>query len=414
LSVSTHAGRRGSGRIIQRYLLALTAKPFAATLLIVLPALLLERLLRLFDLIATEDVPAASVGRMLVDLVPHYLGLALPAALFIGIHFVIARLSAENQLEAMQNAGLSLLWISRPFILLGMVAAVGGFGLYGYVQPLSRYAYRAAYQAATQGTWNAVIPPGEIIRVSPNLIVSADRSDRATGLLSHVFVYQHEADGKEKVTTSRTGMLELSDDGTQVVLRLDNGEQMTVLPDNRIDTVTSTTTTMHHPFVLHIAGFRGRGADEREMTMGELWFARHHPNPPEPDRRLDGEFHGRLVRALSLAVLPLLAVSIGLAAKRARRQYGIAVGVVILVLYNQSIELAAALGTAGITDPRVPLWGAFLLFTVFCVWMFRRAGSHTSEGPFDGIFDFLERMTDGIQRGWRRLSPMRRRSLRPS
>jgi lipopolysaccharide export system permease protein len=249
--------RRGAGRTIPRYLLVLTARPFMATLLIVLPALLIERLLRLFDLVASTDAPAGSVGRMLIDLVPHYLGLALPAALFIGIHFVIARLSADNELEAMQNAGLSLAWISRPFLLLGAIAAFGGFGLYGYLEPLSRYAYRAAYQTATEGTWSGVIPPGQIIQVSKNLIVTADASDQATGALSHVFVYQRQSDGKEKLTTGRSGTLDLSEDGTQVVLSLKNGKQMDVLSDNRIDTVSSDSTTMHHPFLLHFATFRG-------------------------------------------------------------------------------------------------------------------------------------------------------------
>jgi len=403
--------RRGAGRTIPRYLVVLTLRPFAATLLIVLPALLIERLLRLFNLIASADAPAGSVGRMMVDLLPHYLGLALPAALFLGVYFVIARLSAGNELEAMQNAGLSLAWISRPFLILGTIAALGSFGLYGYLEPLSRYAYNAAFDTATEGNWGGLIPPGQVIQVSKNLIVTADASDPATGELSHVFVYQREAGGKEKLTTGRSGTLLLSEDGSQVMLTVRNGEQMEVLPDNRINTVSSDSTTMHHPFLMRFAAYRARGTDEREMTMGELWRERNSPHPPEPVRTLDGEFHSRLVRSLSLVELPLLAISIGLAAKRARRQYGIVVGVIILVLYDHAVELAQAIGTAGLVDPRVPLWGCFLLFTVFCLWMFRRAVRHTSEGPFDRIFDLLEQGSDGVLRAWRRLFPGRRRKI---
>jgi lipopolysaccharide export system permease protein len=403
--------KRGTGRTIPRYLLGLTARPFAATLLIVLPALLIERLLRLFDLIASADAPAGSVGRMMVDLVPHYLGLALPAALFIGIYFVIARLSADNELEAMQNAGLSLAWISRPFMLLGTIAAIGSFGLYGYLEPLSRYAYNAAYQAATEGTWNGVIPPGEIIHVSRNLIVTADGSDAATGTVNHVFVYQRQPGGTEKLTTARSGALTLSDDGRQVFLDLKDGEQMEVLPDNRIDSVSSTGTTLHHPFLMRFPAYRARGTDEREMTMAELWRERNSPHPPEPVPVLDGEIHARLVRSLSLLDLPLLAISIGLAAKRARRPYGIVVGTIILVLYDHAVEFAQAVGTAGLMDPRALLWGCFLLFTVFCLWMFRRAVRHTSEGPFDGIFDLFERAADRVLGAWRRVPPGRDRKM---
>jgi lipopolysaccharide export system permease protein len=401
----------GAGRTIPRYLLKLTAGPFVATLLVVLPALLIERLLRLFDLIASTDAPAGSVGLMMVDLVPHYLGLALPAALFIGIYFVIARLSADNELEAMQNAGLSLVWISRPFLLMGIIAAIGSFGLYGYLEPLSRYAYNAAFQAATEGTWNGVVPPGQIIQISKNLIVTADASDRATGRLSHVFVYQRGTGGAEKLTTGRSGTLTLSDDGSQIMLSVENGEQMEVLPDNRITTVSSQSTTLHHAFLLRVASFRRRESDEREMTTGELWQVLNGPRPPRPAWPLVGELHSRLVRSLSLVELPLLAISIGLAAKRARRQYGIVVGFIILVLYDHAVELAQAVGSAGLLDPRAPLWGCFLLFTVFCLWMFRRAVRHTSEGPFDAVFEMIERASDRILSIGRRLLTRRRRQI---
>ena len=404
--------KRGSGRTISRYLLALTARPFSATLLIVLPALLIERLLRLFDLIATDDAPAGSVGRMVVDLVPHYLGQALPAALFIGIHVVVARLSADSELEAMQNAGLSLAWICRPFLFLGVVGAVIGFGLYGYLEPLSRYGYHVAYQTATEGTWSGTIPPGQIIQVSKNLIVTADASDPETGAMSHVFVYQRLPDGRERLTTGRSGTLLLSDDRTQVMLSLKSGEQMDLLPDNRIDSLSSDSTTMHRPFLLNFPAFRARGSDEQEMTMGELWRARNSPHPPQPVRRLDGELHSRIIRSLALVLLPLLAVSIGLAAKRARRPYGLVVGVIILVLFDHAVELAQAVGSAGLMDPRPPLWGCFLLFLIFCLWMFRRAVRNTSEGPFDRIFDRLGQATDLVLRAGRRLSPARRPKLR--
>ena len=404
--------RRGSGRTISRYLLALTARPFAATLLIVLPALLIERLLRLFDLIATDDAPAGSVGRMVVDLVPHYLGQALPAALFIGIHVVIARLSADSELEAMQNAGLSLAWICRPFMLLGVLGAIVGFGLYGYLEPLSRYGYHVAYQTATEGTWSGTIPPGQIIQVSKNLIVTADTSDPATGVVSHVFVYQREPNGDEKLTTGRSGTLQLSDDRSQVTLSLKDGLQMDISRDNRIESLSSESTTMRHPFLMSFAAFRARGGDEQEMTMGELWRARNSPHPPQPVRRLDGELHSRIIRSLSLVLLPLLAVSIGLAAKRARRQYGLVVGVIILVLFDHAVELAQAVGSAGLMDPRPPLWGCFLLFLTFCLWMFRRAVRNTSEGPFDRIFDWLGQATDWLLGAGRRALPGRRPKLR--
>ncbi len=388
-----------SGWTIQRYILLLTAKPFFGTLLVVVPALLLERLLRLFDLIAQNSVPADSVVRMLLDLVPHYLGQALPVALFVGIHAVVSRLNASNELDAMQNAGLSLAWISRPFIFIGLLAALGGFGLYGYLEPLSRYAYRVGLEVATQGGWNAILLAGQITPISANLVVEADGS-QADGRLRRVFIYQRRPDGSELASTGRGGQLELVA-GPKLVLRIDRGAQLQVDPDGSITTLTAADTITQRPYVLPLVAYPARGLDEREMTLGELWAARNSRHPPQPRRRLDGALHSRVILALSYLVIPFLAVPFGLAAKRTSHAYGIVIGVLILILYLHAVQLAAALGTANLIDPRFLLWAVFVLFSVFCLLIFRRANRRSSEGPLDALFASIETAVTRIRRRWR-------------
>lgn len=390
------------GGTVGRYLLASLVRPFAATLLIVLPALLLERLLRLFGLVATQDVPAASVVRMLVDLVPFYLGLALPAALFIGIYFVVAGLDGGREIDAMRNAGFSLAWIGRPFMLIGVLVALAGFGLYGYVQPYARYAYRAAFVAATTGSWNGTIPPGEITRVSRNLLVTTDRSDPVTGRLEHVFIYQRQANGHEKITVAPGGRLLLSADRTELLLELDRPEQMERAPDGSTTMLSSSDTTVTRPLVLALAGFRPRGSDEREMTIGELWSARWQAHPVVPRRVLDGELHSRIVRALSLAILPLLAIPFGLAGQRTGRPYRVVAGVLILVLYYHTLQLAQSFGVAMQIDPRPLLWGALVAFVAASVGIFRRAELHGGDGLVDRMSEAMEAGLHGVARRVRR------------
>lgn len=392
--------RRRAGGTIGRYLLSLAVRPFLGTLLIVLPALLMERLLRLFDLVANDNVPALSVVRMLADLLPHYLGLALPAALFVGVYAVVARLSAENELDALQSIGISLGRISRPFLLIGVVATICGVGLYGYVQPYARYAYRAALQAATEGTWDATVVPGELIHVSKALTVTADRADRLGGRVHHLFIYQRRGNGMEAVTTARDGRVVLSADGTQLLLTLRDAVQIDTPVGQQPGTLTTPQTSIVRPFALTLARFRARGTDEREMTPGELWTAMRHPSPTLPRRRLQAELHSRIVRALSLALIPLLAVPLGLAGKRVRRQHGMVVGVVVLVLYYHAIQLAQSFGTAGLGDARPAIWGLTALFAAVCLAGFRWAGRHTSESPVETLISLLDRTWSiGVLRG---------------
>jgi lipopolysaccharide export system permease protein len=383
-----------AGGLVGRYLLRLLARPLLATLLVVLPALLMERLLRLFDLLVGSGGPVSSVARLLLFLVPHYLGLALPAALFIGVYMVVARLSEDHELDALQSVGFSLGRLSRPFLLVGLLFAAAGVGLYGYAQPLGRYAYRASLHALTHAGWSGTIVPGEFVRIGASAVATADGRDPANGLLRGVFVQQRRPDGTEVLTTAATGRFALDPAGDGYVLELDRGQQITLSPDGRVSSLSFAGSDRSGAVSVRLPGFRARGADEREMTLEELWAARHGPGPAPadvPPPRLDGELHGRLVRAASLAVLPLLAVPMGLAAKRSRRSYGIALAALILVLYHQTLQFLESLGDVGRLDPRPPLWVLFLLFAIFCGAVFRRSSRNPSQGGFDGVLAAMER-----------------------
>lgn len=393
-----------AGGLVGRYLLALLMRPLIATLFFVMPALLLERLLRLFDLLAMGG-PIGTVAQLVLFLTPHYLGLAIPAAFFISVFTVIARLGHYHELDALQNAGFSLNRISRPFLLVGVLLAVGGLALYGYGQPYARYAFRAAFHVVTNMGWNATVPAGEFTRVAEGVTASADVTDPATGRLTGIFIHQRRADGSEVVTTAATGRLVPSEDTAQLLLDLRGGTQITTWPDGRVATLAFGQSASARRFTLHLPVFRARGGDEREMTLDELWQARHLPEPPVAHGRIEGELHGRLVRSLSLMVLPLLAVPMGLAAKRARRWHGIALSAVILVLYHHAIQLAESLGDAGMIDARPALWGAFLVFTGFSAAVFLRANRHPAEGPFDRPLAALQQAAEAAAT----LSPFRRR-----
>ena len=84
---------------IDRYLLWRMLPRMGIALLITLLALLMERVLRLIDLVATQGAPLDLVVSMALNLVPHYLGLALPATFCIAILTALATLSRENEID---------------------------------------------------------------------------------------------------------------------------------------------------------------------------------------------------------------------------------------------------------------------------------------------------------------------------
>ncbi|MFX4918135.1 LptF/LptG family permease, partial [Acinetobacter baumannii] len=85
-------------------------------------------------------------------------------------------------------------------------------------------------------------------------------------------------------------------------------------------------------------------------------------DPPIAKPKLLGEFHGRLARTLSLPLLPLLAIPLGLSAKRGTRTASLIVAVVTLLLFHHSLQLGQSRAQSGKASPWAAIWGVWLLF----------------------------------------------------
>ena len=85
--------------IIDRYLLRQIVTTCLVMIGLGLAILVLERVLRLFGLVADPNRAFSYVGQMLVLLLPHYLSIALPAAFFFGVLLTFRRLQARQRVR---------------------------------------------------------------------------------------------------------------------------------------------------------------------------------------------------------------------------------------------------------------------------------------------------------------------------
>ncbi len=399
---AARTGIPGGTRLIDRYILRETLKPLAVSLAVVLVALLMERILRLFNLLAVHGGPFDMVIRMAANLVPHYLGLALPAAFFISMFVVVSRLGEDNELDALQSTGLSVPRIGRPFLWLGGGLMLFSILLFGFLQPYSRYAYSAIYHGVINAAWDATVPESAFVEAGDGVMLTADLVDPTGRALERVFIHQTRPDGEEWVTTAATGRLGANPERTHILMTLHNGVQIRTTAAGEPHVLEFATLTLDHPFNLDVPPFRARGGSERELTLVELWREMHDPTSLLSPRVLAAEFHARIVRALTLPLLPLLAVPMGMAAKRARRGQGVAMAAIILVVYNHAIQLGESLADVGRVPAPVGIWVPFALFGILCLWLFRRAQQRPGENPFASTFERVDDLLQRLGQLWRR------------
>ncbi|MEQ1887550.1 MAG: LptF/LptG family permease [Alphaproteobacteria bacterium] len=388
-------GKGAATGLITFYLVRETSRPLLFSLMITLAALLLERTLRLLELLTSHGGPLELVFQLTMNLLPHYLGLALPATFFISLFVVISRFDSNNEFVTISGAGLSLYRIVRPLVMIGVGFAFISIALFGYIQPYSRYLYREIIHVVTTTAWNATLSERVFAKLGDGLTIYADEVDATGRHLAGIFI-REARDGTEILTTAQSGALLVDGSHTRLQLVLREGARTTIRKNAETLTVSFTSVTFGRDFAFDAAPFRARGKDGRELTLNEIWRLMDETPPGAAHAGLSAEFHTRLARAASLPLLPLLAMAMGMASQRASRATGIAAGGLILVLYHHMIQLGGSLVERGMFSPLMAIWLPFALFAGFCILTFHRTDASPGGNPFDSIFAGIEGLVSGL------------------
>jgi lipopolysaccharide export system permease protein len=378
--------------ILDGYLLRMLALPAAGVLGVTLVAFLLEQTLRLIDELASNGARLGYLFGLVTNLVPYQLGLALPASFFVAMFIVIARLDEESEIDAILAGGVPFERIVAPLVFAGVLLGIVSILLLGFLQPYSRFGYRAVLNAATQAGWTARLDPQVFIHAGPDFTISADDVDATGRSLQGVFIRRKTPTG-EIVVTAGDGMLGLRADGKTTDLRLDGGLILSDVAGGGARLLRFGDFT-DHEILNSGATLLPRGGDEQELTIPELISESRRPDALIPKRALLGELYARLARSLAIPLLPLLALPLALAAKRGRRAPGMIVGAVILVAFHHGVTLCKSFASAGKVDPLLATGSLFCVMTLFGIWLFASSRRRPGETPISGLFSRIETLLD--------------------
>jgi lipopolysaccharide export system permease protein len=379
------------------YTLRSLAGPLLLSLMVLLLAQLLERLLRLFDMAAATGASMMMVLQIAATLVPHYLGMALPAAFFAAIFMSVARTGDDNELDAMLATGRSISRMAVPYFLVALLLCGFNFYLFGFLQPFSRYGYHVASHNAMNAGWNARMEDNRFVSVKHGFTLGADEVGPDGRSLAGVFVQRKEGQ-REEIITAQRGRLVPAADGSRLLLELNQGLIVSDNNDGTIRTVSFANGQINEDFTAVPPPYRVRGDSVRELTLPELWRQHLPPDAQITPPQRDGEMHGRLARVVLPLLLPLLALPLGMAAKRGRRAPGTVVAAVALLALNQSLQFGESMAESGRAIAQISVWLPVVLFGVLGIWLFRSSLQWPGDNPVMRAVAAIESGFEGMQK----------------
>jgi lipopolysaccharide export system permease protein len=375
--------------------------------------LLLERLLRIFEVVTTSTNPASDATQMIVSLLPYYLGMAVPLALMLGTIITVDRFSRSSELTAALGAGISLTHMTRPFLAIAAILAVASILIEGWLQPLGRYQYRSVENTVRQTSFTAALREGTFTTVGRRTFFAG--TDSPENGIGPIFIYE-EVRGNNgtveiRITTANQGELIVREETGNPVLQLASGKAFRVTTDDRLsgDLAFGGSSIAG---VATVVPFRVRGNDERELTSGELFDNRRGDRRTEIDRNTNNAaLHIRIAKTVMLFILPFLAVPFGLNYGRNPSSAGIFVGIVFIVALQKALEFAQGLGASGTIAPWVGIWGLIALLAIFAGIIFRKSAFKMGQPPLSSFAMWISHVQGKIKK---KIASIRNRESRAS
>lgn len=393
---------------IDRYMARLIAVPLISTLVIAAMLLVLDRIRRLFDFVATEGGPISVIWKMLANLLPEYLGLGVPIGLLLGILLTFRRLATTSELDVMRGVGMSYGRLLRVPFFYALALAILNLGIVGFIQPMARYNYEGLRFELRTGALGASIKVGEFTNFGSKMTLRIEKSEDKGRKLSGIFLHRKNDNGGWLAVTAQTGQFLATDDPNTIVFRLTNGTLIDSEPSFKVPRVLSFS--LHElPIPLpKYENFRQRGGRNLELTLPELAFYGHDQKVPADVRASSrAEFHFRVVEVAMMFLLPLLGLALGVPPKRSTSALGVFLGIVMIVAYHKVNQYAADVAALGKIDPILALWMPFALFAALILWMYYTIAYVPGGQPIGA----LERWFAKVAKAIGRFMPFRRRKL---
>ncbi|MCA1653540.1 MAG: LPS export ABC transporter permease LptF [Sphingomicrobium sp.] len=388
--------------LIDRYLARTIAVPLIGTLVLASMLFVLDKMLKLFSFVIDAGGPVKVVWQMLANLLPEYFSLGIPIGLLLGILLAFRKLATSSELDALRGSGVGYGRLLRVPYIFAIGLTLLNLAIVGYIEPWARYRYERLRFDLTSGALGAAIKVGEFNRLGKRMTLRIERSDHDGTQLKGIFLQVDDKPGSTVAATAAEGRFLATDDPNTILFRLKKGRLI-----QQMDKFAAPRSLAFDSYDLPISlpaidKFRGRGKDEDELTLIEVLKRGYGPGGPFNRDPAQANANYRLVEALMMLVLPLLAVALAVPPKRSTSSLGIFVAIVMVVTYHKINQYGEQMGAQGRLDPLLALWGPFLLLFSLILWMYHVVAHRPGGQPIGALERFFAKISKSVRRLFKR------------
>jgi len=345
-------------KILRNYILREFSGPLALSFLVLIFVMLLGNLIKIADLIINKGVDPLSVTKVFLYLMPYLISYILPIACLAATLLALGRLSNDNEIIAIRAGGISLLHLTIPLLIVGLICSCLLLILNDRVIPYAYFASRKTLMEVGIKNPTAALEPGVFINSFDKYILFIYRIERNT--LYNIRIYEPQEDKPTRTIVAKKGEFISIPEKKIVKLKLIDGTSDEPDPNNPANFYKLNFKTYFMTLNLSQEEFGGRKIEKakpKDMNLKELkaQIQQLHSEGVDP-APLVTEMNKRISLSFSCIIFILLGAPLAVITRRREKSINFALAFFIAGVYYLLLLGAEALSLRGIVDPRIAVW----------------------------------------------------------
>ena len=358
-------------KILFWYVFRELSSPFVLGLLIFTFILLMNKILKLMDMVINKGVSITEVGSMVMLLMPSLLVMTLPMSILLSVLICLGRLSGDSELTAMKVSGVSLYQLLPPFTVFCVAGFMFTSLLTLYLLPMGNHAFRSQLVDLAKKHSGATLEEGVFNDSFDGVVVYINKFKRKKNRIHGILISdKRESDFPTIIAAKYANIFSVPETGG-VLFRLFKGSL------HRFNSKDSSYQyALFDEYEMNLqfeSGEEERELKRREMGMLDLIkMARKKRQGGSSAVRIKVEIHKRLAFPFACLVFGLLGLSLGSVWRRGGRAYGFVLSIVIVFLYYLFLSIGENLAKSGYLFPFMGIWMPNVVMGAVGIYLFRR------------------------------------------
>jgi lipopolysaccharide export system permease protein len=359
--------------------LYLTRQVLASLLMTVLVftfVLLLAHVLKeVLPLLVTQQASPGLVLKAIGLLLPFVLAFALPMGMLTACLLAFGRFSADQELTAARANGISLLALITPVLLVGLLISGVCALMNLQIAPQSRAAFKRMLPRLGLEQPMMLLTEGRFIKDFPGYVIYVGKKT-GTNNLQDLRVYRLNADGDVDVQF-RAARAEFTPDlvNQKVVLRLLDVQTISLIGQQ-----WRPVKAEEQPIDLNFESALQSTSNPKlsDMTFFQLWDESDEYKRKGIDTTpIKVQIHRQVAFSFASFGFTLIGIPLGIRTHRRETSLGIAIAILLVLVYYGFIILGQALDTRPELRPHLIVWIPNLIFQIagaILLWRANRRG----------------------------------------